>query len=214
MPKLRTDTLKTRKSLLTVAAEIFSNKGYRDTTIAEICKQAGVNTAAVNYHFQHKETLYRETWRYSFAKAMAAHPPDGGISGDAPAKERLRGMIKAAIRRTADENNRESQISYQELASPTGLLKEVMHQNIRPLHDRTESVVRELLGPRANTEEVNIFVFSIMSQCLNPLLTNRWQNVKAGQEDGLPRIVNLVAYAEHVTKFSLAGIRARRRELT
>src|SRR4030042_1213685 len=36
----REDTAKTRKSLLDAACEIFAQKGYRDTTIAEICAQA------------------------------------------------------------------------------------------------------------------------------------------------------------------------------
>lgn len=37
----REDTVKTRKSLLEAACEIFAQKGYRDTTIAEISKRAG-----------------------------------------------------------------------------------------------------------------------------------------------------------------------------
>lgn len=213
MKSLRKDTLKTRQSLLIVAADIFADKGYRDATVAEICEQAGANIAAVNYHFQNKENLYREAWRYSFAESMAAHPPDGGVPGDAPAAVRLRGMIQAAIRRTADENNREYLIVHKELASPTGLLGEVMHREIRPLHDRMEAVVRELLGPRADAEQISFCVFGIISQCLNPVLANRLRIEKWERGDGPPGIDNLEAYADHVTKFSLAGISARRREI-
>ena len=56
----REDTARTRGKLLAAAGEIFAEKGFRETTIAEICLKAGTNVAAVNYHFGSKEALYSE----------------------------------------------------------------------------------------------------------------------------------------------------------
>jgi hypothetical protein len=55
----------TRKKLLAAAGRVFAEKGYHDATIAEICRLAGTNIAAVNYHFSDKETLYLEALRFN-----------------------------------------------------------------------------------------------------------------------------------------------------
>ncbi len=47
------------------AAEIeFAEMGYGGASIREITKRAGVNIAAINYHFGNKERLFREMVRY------------------------------------------------------------------------------------------------------------------------------------------------------
>jgi len=58
MTDLKTKSQKTRNRLLTAASRIFAEKGFQESTIAEICEQADSNIASVNYHFRDKETLY------------------------------------------------------------------------------------------------------------------------------------------------------------
>jgi len=92
--------------LLAVAAEIFAEKGFRDATIAEICRQAGTGIAAINYHFGSKEALYREAWRYLFDESLKAYPPAGDAPETAPPEERLRAQVTTLLRRMTDKNNR------------------------------------------------------------------------------------------------------------
>lgn len=203
--------LKTPKNLLQAASEVFAEKGYRDATIAEICERAGANIAAVNYHFGDKETLYREAWRYAFQESLKVHPPDGGVAENAPPEERLRGRIVALIRRVSGEDNREFLIIHKELVNPTGLLKEVMDEEIRPLQEKMRSLVREFLGPGASEQEILFCVVSIISQCINPMVIKR---LRRGEGDiGPPEIQDIEAYSNHVVKFSLAGIRAIQKEI-
>ena len=56
MTDLKTKSEKTRNRLLITASRIFAEKGFQETTIAEICEQAETNIASVNYHFRDKET--------------------------------------------------------------------------------------------------------------------------------------------------------------
>lgn len=205
----RKRTSKTYNSLLAAAAEVFADKGYRDATIAEICERAKANIAAVNYHFGDKETLYREAWRYSFSESIKAHPPEGGVSGDAPPEERLRGQIAALLHRVADEdNNKEFLIVQREFANPTGLLNEIMEEVIRPLQEETQALIRALIGPQASDEQVQFCEISIISQCINPSVVGTNRKEKGGP----PKIEDIEAYSNHVIKFSLAGIRAIREE--
>ena len=206
----REDTTRTRGKLLAAAGEIFAEKGFRDATVAEICRKAGANVAAVNYHFRSKETLYREAWRHAFAQSIAAHPPDGGLAADAPPKERLREQVAALLHRITDENNREFRIMQREFTNPTGLLSEVMREEIRPLQQRTAKLVRELLGPQATDQEAQFCEVGIISQCINPVVVRSRAKAGDGTMDGPLRIADIDAYARHVVTFSLAGLAAVR----
>jgi AcrR family transcriptional regulator len=198
----------TPRKLLAAASEIFAQKGYRDATIAEICERAGANVAAVNYHFGDKETLYKEAWRHSFSESVKAHPPNGGVTDNAPPEERLRGEIVALLNRIADEGNREFLIVQKELVNPTGLLNEVMQKNLRPLQEKMESIIRELLGPLASDMQVRFCAISIVSQCINPIVAIKGGKEKREGKDGPPGVDDIEAYSNHVVKFSLSGIRA------
>lgn len=209
----RKSTLGTPKNLLVAASEVFAEKGYRDATIVEICERAKANIAAVNYHFGNKKTLYKEAWRHCFSESIKAHPPNGGVSDHAPAEERLRGRVSALLHRVADQNNREFRFVQKELANPTGLLSDVMREEIRPLHQKMETLVRELLGPQASNMQVRFCTISIVSQCINPMVAMNKERERQKGEETPPGIDDIGAYSNHVVKFSLAGIRAIRDDL-
>ena len=212
MKVMRQDSVKTRSSLLAAAGRIFAEKGYHEATIAEISERAGANIAAVNYHFGDKETLYREAWRQSFRDSIEAHPPDGGVPADAPAEQRLRGQVAALLERISDEGNREFSISHKELASPTGLLQEVMREELEPLRRRMEAVVEEMIGVSGSEEEVRFCAISVMSQCVIPAVITRVKRACDGDEHAFWQVGEIEDYTEHVIAFSLAGISAVRRQ--
>lgn len=199
----------TRGKLLIAASDVFVKKGFRDATVAEICKSAEANISAVNYYFGSKEALYQEAWRKSFAESIAAHPQDGGVRGDAPAEERLRGQVKALIERIADENNKDFFISQMEFVNPTGLLGEVMKSELIPLREKTLALMRELLGPEASEQQVVFCETCMISMCVHPMLIQRVSQRRKDIE--VPVIIDdFEAFTDHVLTFALAGIAAIR----
>ncbi len=206
---LRKKTAVTKEKLLAAASDVFVGKGFKNATIAEICKRAGANIAAVNYYFGSKESLYQEAWRQSFAESVRAHPHDGGVSPDAPPEERLRGRVKAFMARIADPDNRDFFISQMEMVNPTGLLQEVMQAELIPLRENTLALVRELLGPGADERSVVYCETCIISMCCHPALLHRIRQ-RANKNDMPVFIDDLDAFAEHVVRFALAGIDAVR----
>lgn len=54
----RSDLPDTRGELLRVATRIFAEQGFKATTVRQICTEANVNVALVNYHFSSKAALY------------------------------------------------------------------------------------------------------------------------------------------------------------
>ncbi len=50
----------TQKRILDTAEHLFASRGFHKTSLREITRQAGVNIAAVNYHFGSRQALIRE----------------------------------------------------------------------------------------------------------------------------------------------------------
>jgi len=56
----------TRDRILKAAERLFAERGFDGTSIRAIVARARVNQAAINYHFEGKEGLYREVLRAAF----------------------------------------------------------------------------------------------------------------------------------------------------
>lgn len=52
--------LGTKEKILQVAHRLFGERGFDSVSVREISKEAGVNVAAINYHFENKENLFKE----------------------------------------------------------------------------------------------------------------------------------------------------------
>ena len=122
MTDLKTKSEKTRNRLLITASRIFAEKGFQETTIAEICEQAETNIASVNYHFRDKETLYLESWRFAFNQELKLYPPEGVLAADATAEQRLAIRIRSIINRVADDKSYSFAIINKEMAQHISIL--------------------------------------------------------------------------------------------
>ena len=78
------------------------------------------------------------------------------------------------------------------------------------------AIIRELLGPGGGEQSVLLCLMSIRAQCFNPLMRERRRRLNtagllpANQD---PVMADIEALADHVTRFSLAGIRAIREQI-
>lgn len=194
--------------LLESAAAVFAEKGYHEATLAEICRRAGANGAAANYYFRSKENLYREAWRRAFERSLRAHPVDGGLPADPTPRRRLEAMVHAMVARIADPRSCEFDIVRHEHGSPTGLLQEIMRESIEPLRRYLREIVGDLLGSAVTPEDVQLCQRSTIAQCLHMMMLSR----APGRHVGPPplELPNHVV-ADHIVRFSLAGIAETRR---
>ncbi|MFT8313076.1 MAG: TetR/AcrR family transcriptional regulator [Clostridium sp.] len=53
-------SIEKRKKIIDTASKIFNNKGYLDTTTAEIAKEAGLATGSVYAYFKNKKDIFIE----------------------------------------------------------------------------------------------------------------------------------------------------------
>src|SRR5436305_12974753 len=70
----------TKARLLEAAGEEFADKGFDAARVRSICRRAGANGAAVNYHFGDKESLY-------VAAVLEAHRCGTEMPNEALARE-------------------------------------------------------------------------------------------------------------------------------
>lgn len=196
----------TRRRLLEAAGEVFAEHGFRAATVQEICRRADANIAAVNYHFSDKEQLYRAVIRYAEEEHGDTNPhePPPGAS----AEERLQAHVEWFLMHLLDEGRPawHGRLMAREMIEPTAALDELVSGHIRESNDRLLGIVRELMGAGASDEQVRTSAFSITGQCLfyrhcEPVITRLHPDVRIGR-------AQVPALAAHVTRFSLAGLRA------
>ncbi len=209
MTDLKTKSEKTRNRLLTAASRIFAEKGFQESTIAEICEQAETNIASVNYHFRDKETFYLEAWRFAFNRELKLYPPDGGLSTEAPAEQRLAERIRALINRVSDDSSYSFAIINKEMAQPTRLLSDILEKEINPQRLQMLDLLKECLGQDASAEQIHYCHTSIMGQCFQLLRLKHMHSARHFRSPASD-LSDTKAFAEHVVQFSLAGIQAIR----
>lgn len=208
----RRDGAATRSRLLDAASEVFAEKGYARATVGEICRLARANPAAISYHFGGKDELYAQAWRRAFDEALRVYPVDGGLSPQAPADVRFRALISSLLHRMLDSGRlgHAGRLLVMEMTHPTEAIAAVRADAIRPLHEQSRELIRELLGPDATERQLAYCVMSVIHQCLAiGFRTSRYEAFHHYVEFAT---ADLDGLADHVATFSLAGIaRIRRR---
>ena len=193
----------TRARLLEAAREVFSQHGFQGATVREICRRADANGAAVNYHFGSKDSLIAEALSFSPLKTML----EAGASIAECPSMRLRLFVHDFMQMLLDESNPTSQcqIMARELADPTPALDKIVQEAIAPMHEFLGKLVREIVGDKISEKQLLYFVCGIFGQCLyyrhsQPVLQRLHPNLHYGHQE-------IEAIAEHITEFSLAGIK-------
>ncbi len=198
--------LDTRRKLLEAAGEIFADRGFHKATVRDITERAGVNIAAINYHFRDKAELYRAVLNECHCTAQAAVEP--ARPADATPEERLRFFIDSFLHRLLhpDRPNWHSLLMAREMIEPTGALDILVEQAIRPRSQELEKIVTDLTQGRLPNDRVWMLSFSVVSQCLFYLhdrpLIERLHPIFASNPPSIEQLV------EHIHAFSLAAIRA------
>ncbi len=202
----------TRQHLLEAAAEVFSETGYRSATVRQICERAGANIAAVNYHFGDKEALYRAVLRASFKTALDVHPAKAGPKAKATPEARLEQFIRAFLQRIFSKGPlaRHGKLMAREMIEPTSALDEIIQGDIRPRSQELSAILKELIGPKAAPNHIQLCAMSVVSQVLfyhhcRPVVERLDPKMKFDA-------VTVEYLTRHITDFSLAAILEMKRK--
>ncbi len=204
----RKDGQQTRQKLVQAGCKVFAEKGFQDASVAEICRRAGANVAAINYHFGGKEALYAEVWRTIFNTFMKAYPTDGGLPRDAAPEERLYALVTALLHRPFDDGRLGEgfQLVIREMINPTEVFAVTHRELVGPVRAQTQALLRELLGDAATERQLLLCEISIINQCLSANFFKGRRKLLFGRER--VTAAQFEELARHITAFSLGGIHA------
>ena len=193
----------TRERLLAAARIVFSEHGFQNATVREICRRADVNVAAVNYYFNSKEALFAATLNFEPLLALCKQDTRDSIN----AQEQLLNFIRDFLMQLLDEKESSVQCQFmaRELAEPTPVLGKIVQEAIAPIHQFVANLVREIVGNSVDDAELRRCVFSIFGQCMyyrhgQPVIQRLHPQLRYNHEE-------IAAIAKHIGEFSLAGLK-------
>lgn len=195
----------TRQKLINYAGEIFSAKGFESTTVREVCQAAGVNIAAIHYHFGDKERLYLECVKH-------AHCQHGMIDFDWPngtsSQEKLTTMVTHMLTMmlATDQPAWQIELMMRELARPTAACRVLVEEFISPVFTQLLAIVSEMLPAETPLLARQQTAFSVVAQCLLYRYHRPIGQLLIGEEQ-FQRLLNVDTVARQIVAFSLGGIR-------
>lgn len=195
----------TRRRLIQAAGEVFGDLGFRAATVRQITERAGVNVAAINYHFRDKTELYAACLYEAKCTAIEA-AGEWECDSDEP-EERLRHFIDRMLRRLLNPSRPRWHhlLMSREILEPTGALDQLVEQGIRPDCRELESIVQQLTGGDLPRERVMMLAFSVVAQCVfylqnRPIIERLYPKFRTKP----PTVDQLI---EHIYAFSVTAIR-------
>ena len=157
------------------AGRLFAERGYDGTSIRAIVAKARVNQAAINYHFDGKDGLYREVLRDAFRALTEDQVAHGQDTRAASRDEALAAFIRRQLRPLSarDELSRHMRIFNWETVRPTAAFKSLMSEEAAPFMGLAVDLVRRFL-PSADQRTLMVAAIWMIGQC-SVFLRNREQ---------------------------------------
>jgi len=199
--------IQSKDRILAAAGPIFAKNGFGKTTIRQISQAAGVNLASVNYYFGDKRRLYEETLELAQRQRSDEFPMPKLVGGES-AEKKLREFIRVILQRLLPRTQTQwqSQLLMREVFQPSEASKNLIEKYFQPdfqfLLEIIDQLSREKL-PLARKQQMAI---SIVGQCMIYRTSANLISKMIPNRD-TPDF-ELESLTDHITQFSLAGIRS------
>jgi len=168
----------TKTRILIAASRVFSEKGYENTTVQDICTACDANIAAVNYHYKSKENLYQTVWTHLYRINEEVNKEL--FRDDLNPELQLRQFVSNRIKSTMDEGELgylSKLISY-ELNSPSSSYEYLFETYIEERCNWILNLINRLSGktlPESSLAHIFFFINSPIIR-LNDHLANKATN--------------------------------------
>lgn len=202
-----------RERIKEAALILFSDHGFKSTTIREICKKADVSLALVNYHYKNKKNLYDEIVMEIIQHAFEFNPVSKFISEEMTPEEKLKNTIRLFLHRLLGQdgvgrNPYAVKLIGRELTNPSELMEKVFKEYITKMMELLRSVIIASTDVNISYEEQMRLISSIAGQCLHPLLA---KDILAKAGFTITTNEEIERHADHIYAFSLNGLKGYKR---
>lgn len=155
----------TRDRIMRAAERLFAERGYEGTSVRAIVAKARVNQAAINYHFDGKDGLYREVLRTAF-RAMTEDQLAHAEETKAMSREdALRSFIRRQLHPLMgrDEYSRYMRIFNWETLRPSAVFRALLSEEAAPFMGLAADLVRRFL-PDADVRTITVASIWLIGQ--------------------------------------------------
>jgi AcrR family transcriptional regulator len=206
-------SLRTRAQLIEAAGQAFAERGFEGATGQDICRRAGVNTAAIVYHFGGMTGLYGAVLAEASERLVATAALAEAVKAERDPRRQLEaflGLIVGAVTGPVSQSWA-GRLFSREFVTPSKVYG--------PIHDRAlaarakilKSIVSALTGRPAADPTVARGCISVMAPCALLLLVDRRKLRRL-----LPGLNTTADAAPQITRylvdFALAGLHATARK--
>jgi|SRR5690242_10039761 len=156
----------TRERIMRAAERLFAESGYDGTSIRAIVAKAKVNQAAINYHFEGKDGLYREVLRVAFralTEQQLEHAEELKLmSREEALVQFVRRQLQPLLGR--DEYSRHMRIFNWETVQPTAVFRSLIAEEAAPFLSLAADLVRRFM-PGADPRTLTVAAVWLLGQC-------------------------------------------------
>ncbi len=205
-----------RARLIDAAIKLFAEKGYEGTSVRDLATAAGVNVAAVSYHFGSKDALYTEALRACLApcgemrERMQKHL-DAALKNRSrkAAEEALRGCIRDFLEVLVSPAARHSHLVMREQSEGKPRFEPVIREFFQPVGSILREVIL-MLAPKLPPLSVFMVISGIIGQCLHIYKARVSYRVLAGVDSHSPEYIEMAS--KHIAHLTAIGLRGLERE--
>lgn len=178
-----------KKALIISAGTLFAEHGYDKVTTRMIADKAGVRLSAIHYHFDSKEVLYIEAFRYAHDKdnkvdflEVLAEKPDRGNTAEGQAE-----IIRITVMRYFDNilnpsrPSWEMQLLVREIISPSSALP-ALAETFIGFNVKNSEKFCQLIRPDMSRAERAIWADTLFSHLFLYILARRQIEAVRGKE--------------------------------
>ena len=201
--------------LLQAARRLFAERGLAATSIRDLAQEAGVNVAAVNYHFGDKEQLYLEALRFCYRGCGALTEQGNQIlqrAIDAGTQQAALDGIRQYIQELmhalffTEDARLQAKLMFREMSDPTPALDVIIKEFIAPKRELLCKLIAQANPALREDRDLPLYAASIMGQILYyrtslPVFLRLYE-----AEEMTPELLQRVA--NHIADFTLAALRS------
>ena len=153
-----------RARLLDAAGHEFAEKGFEGATVRSISERAGVNLAAINYHFGDKERLYEAVLLLAHQTRPAAEPDPPGLDPRVALRRYVARFLEDVVYQRSTPWHQG--VMVREIAAPSKAAERLVDESFRPRFERLLAILHDL-RPDLDPRRLHALGFSVVGQCLH-----------------------------------------------
>lgn len=198
----------TPQALLKAACTLFAQKGFYEANVKEICRRAGANIAAINYHFGGKRKLYLKALDYAATLADQHYPLFADSDeGKEPDQRLAIFMLRQFLRASCEgPGGWFTRMLVHEMTRPSFAHSHILQRTIARNRTHLHALLKEMFPDDIPESYVWACHMNIVSLFTFPMIKHTFH--RGRQKVPLPDPPPPEEMARMATVFALGGIRA------